>query len=388
MKADLDHCIRNILQFTKSHNRHRKAIAQATGESFNIFRVLGVGHLEVKTHSPLLADLLNPKGRHGQGAVFLDIFLAQLGISDFNSNKAYTYTERYIGKVTTTSGGQIDIVVEDGESRILIENKIYAGDQPDQLIRYRNYDHKAHLFYLTLDGRNPDKIDPKIINCVCISYSFNILNWLRECRKEASCLPRVREILSHYITLIEELTHQSTTIQMNKELIEEFISNKENFNAFHTIRDAETAVKIALIEKMKGQIELMLIKHFPSLEFESHNLQERYGSFHFKSPILTEKNIKICFMFDRVDLKNMMYGFAKYDPVKPCLEEQHLREEMRKQNLKLQNSTEWWPAYVWFENPYFNWGNEAFEGIITEDFTKNLKNKLEILVSIADAVFA
>ena len=54
-----------LLRFTATQLRHADALNQATGEHFNIFQILRIGHLEVKTHSPILAELLNPKGRHG-----------------------------------------------------------------------------------------------------------------------------------------------------------------------------------------------------------------------------------------------------------------------------------------------------------------------------------
>jgi hypothetical protein len=75
--------VSELLRFTESHNHHTEALLRATGEQFNVFNILGIGHYEVKTHSPMLGELLNPKGRHGQGAMFLRLFLGQFGITDF-----------------------------------------------------------------------------------------------------------------------------------------------------------------------------------------------------------------------------------------------------------------------------------------------------------------
>jgi len=38
-----------------------------------------------------------------------------------------------------TKGGRIDIYIESNNKYIFIENKIYAEDQENQLLRYRNY---------------------------------------------------------------------------------------------------------------------------------------------------------------------------------------------------------------------------------------------------------
>ena len=56
------------------------ALASASGENFNVFTLLGREDDEVHTHSPILADLLNPKGTHGQRAVFARLFLERLEI--------------------------------------------------------------------------------------------------------------------------------------------------------------------------------------------------------------------------------------------------------------------------------------------------------------------
>jgi len=98
-------------------------LARATGEYFNIFNILRVGHLEVKTHSPILGSLLNPKGKHGQETTFLRLFLVQFKIDGFNAETAKMTLEYYIGPKTEKSGGRLDIVVSDGKGRrIIIEN--------------------------------------------------------------------------------------------------------------------------------------------------------------------------------------------------------------------------------------------------------------------------
>jgi len=45
-----------VVEITEAHRRHTQDLARATGEHFNVFQILGVGHLEVKTHSPILEN--------------------------------------------------------------------------------------------------------------------------------------------------------------------------------------------------------------------------------------------------------------------------------------------------------------------------------------------
>ena len=46
-------------------NKH-EGILKLSGENYNIFRILQMGSSEVRLHSAFIADLLNPKGNHGQ----------------------------------------------------------------------------------------------------------------------------------------------------------------------------------------------------------------------------------------------------------------------------------------------------------------------------------
>ena len=49
--------------------------AELTGENFNVFSILQMESAEVKTHSAIIAELLNPQGSHSQGTLFLKLFL-------------------------------------------------------------------------------------------------------------------------------------------------------------------------------------------------------------------------------------------------------------------------------------------------------------------------
>ena len=133
------------------------------GESFNIFNTIGLWSEEVRLHSALIGELLNPNGSHGASSLFLKAFLEVMGIEegylDYESCSP-KILERVIGSVTENEGGRIDIIIEDGKHAVIIENKIYAPDQKNQLLRYHNYGKKKfpkgyELLYLTLDGHDP-----------------------------------------------------------------------------------------------------------------------------------------------------------------------------------------------------------------------------------------
>jgi len=394
MNSEIERRASELLRFTKAHNRHRDSITKVTGEHFNIFRVLAVGHLEVRTHSPILADLLNPKGSHGQGEVFLDLFLDHFKIEGFNTKTATAISELYIGPVTEISGGRIDIVIQEAEAggktrRILIENKIYAADQENQLIRYRNFDKEAPLLYLTLSGDEPTNVSTeklKEINYQCISYSKDIRFWLLLCRKEAACLPGVREVISQYITLIEELTHQSTSIQMNAELINEITTDQDSLKAFHTLCDAAWSVKAILLDKLDIQLNKVADKIGVERGGKLEDLHVKWAEFGFLMPCLTDNNLYICFRFESSDFRDLNYGFATIKSDIVCHFEHQLRDRLSTA-CELYSSSIYWPAGAAFQSPYNNWGHQAFQGIVSGELSGLIKQKVEIMAQIARDIF-
>ena len=225
----------------------QKKIAAVTGENFNVFRILGMEASEVHTHSAFLGELLNPKGSHGQGCLFLKVFLALFSkstdrgsfaqqISGFHAESATLELEKYIGRIDAdfTEGGRIDVVLADKfGSQIFIENKIYAGDQKNQLLRYHKHDQKAALVYLTLDGKIPPKssLAEDAFEVRAISYQKDILEWLIQCRKEVAALPTVREAITQYIELVRFLTHQTASKTMKEEIKKLITKNPDYVDA-------------------------------------------------------------------------------------------------------------------------------------------------------------
>lgn len=223
------------------------------GENFNIFNTLGLRSNEVRLHSAFLAELLNPCGSHGMGGEFLSAFLGVVGLpTDYiNASKVDVnhIVERNIGFKTESSGGRIDIILEDRCNAIIIENKIYAADQENQLLRYFNYgkekfgrDHFC-LFYLTLDGHEPAETSVKEgVKYKCISYGNEILKWLDQCVRLAFNMPLIRETINQYINLIKQLTNKDMDTKQQSEMFEAMAKYPEAVaaifnNGFHSFRD-------------------------------------------------------------------------------------------------------------------------------------------------------
>lgn len=178
---------------------------------FNVFRLLGVADAEVTTHSALLADLLDPQGSHAQGHLFLDRFLkaCKAKFAGFPVPAGELTSSRWVvEKEKATSWGNLDLVVSCRSLGYLlvIENKIWAVEQPEQLKRY----------YEWMQGRRDRFLDQVLIYLTprgveshtgagCpyfpLSYRDNLKAWLEASLAEVRA-PRVRETLVQYLEVI------------------------------------------------------------------------------------------------------------------------------------------------------------------------------------------
>lgn len=187
---------------------------------FSIFDMLGQSSREL-THSAFIAQMLNPKGTHEVGALFLNIFLAHLPVKfDFLTDDADVEIEKDYGPKTGkgegSRGGRIDIFLRDSYGRIIaIENKIYATDQEDQLQRYSNSiseeSNEYLILYLTLDGRKPSNCSGTV-KYHQISYKHTIKRWLEDCQKALDATHPLHNIITQYMTTINTLISDQQVI--------------------------------------------------------------------------------------------------------------------------------------------------------------------------------
>jgi hypothetical protein len=199
--------------------REYTAVQQASKERFNVFDCLTRHHLE-ELHSNFLSYLLNPKESHDCGAGFLRSFLKGLSVNqelgqvlsaipDKEFELAHVERERFIAKDINDEGyGFIDIFIEMPSINIVIENKIFAHEQKDQIARYFGYCEKLQkknvILYLTLFGDKSRQANG--VTYYCVSYKNDIAGWLEECIAEykQKQIPVVYVGLAYYKELINQ----------------------------------------------------------------------------------------------------------------------------------------------------------------------------------------
>lgn len=260
MNNNVEKLLNEIGKLVVAQNERTKE-RYSHGELFNVFNILGLESNEVRLHSALLAELLRPNGMSGVGNAFQKAFLAILGLPENYIIDGKVSVELSIGTTTDTEGGRIDIIMEDGNHAIIIENKIYAQDQPAQLLRYTNfardnYPHGYRLLYLTLDGKEASDDSAQGCPYQCISYKNEISKWLEECARISFDRPLVRETIRQYINLIKQLTNQSMgTLEDNK--LVELVASPEHVAEYLMIINNQTAIENKIRFGFVTEIEKM-----------------------------------------------------------------------------------------------------------------------------------
>ena len=254
----------NLIDKVKLINEKYEKVLNAGEGRFNIFSILRNDHDEVNLHSKFIYELINPLGSHNQGDIFLKIFLKQMnieldGLEDVRVNREYKF---------------IDILIRTNNRAIIIENKIWAGDQDMQLKRYRDEminegftsknNKNIDIIYLTINGVNPqeyssDGVPKEIIKC--ISYSEDINEWLDDCIREAAKLPKLREALFQYQSLVLKITG-NTKMNENITDIKNVIVEGNNLQLAENIGmaliEAKVDIQYEFWEKLKASLNKSL----------------------------------------------------------------------------------------------------------------------------------
>ena len=225
------------------------------GKEFNVFYIQGIASDEVKV-CRFIRELLDPRGSHGQGTIFLKSFVKNVlkveeSFSDDEYSKAHVTREELID-----DSRRIDLVIRIKGRLFPIEVKVYAEDQDSQCFDYYKYavrkDHRTKIYYLTLDGHEPSDVSKQSLTTsqyVCVSFSDEILKWLDECIRAEEILQiySVKEVLIQFRSIIRDLTGRQKG-KLRMEIKEKIESSYKSVIAALQISNALADVKA---DKMK-----------------------------------------------------------------------------------------------------------------------------------------
>ena len=228
---------------------------------FNLLSIIEKDRDEAHVHSKVIYNLLSQDWGKKDKETFLTLFLKEIGIEDENIyDKNWEVTREKAFDLDTIKG-RLDFEIKSKDCIYIIEMKIDAGDQPEQLIRYQEFAKEQHkkykIFYLTLDGHNASKKsigeeenleENQKVEYTNISFKEEILNWLENCLKLVEGKENKLACINQYIASINKILGEKET--------------KIKDNILKSVKDIKTAITI--YEKLNDKLQVTL-ENFMSL---------------------------------------------------------------------------------------------------------------------------
>ena len=190
---------------------------------FNLLSIIEKDRDEAHIHSKIIYNLLSQNWGKKDKETFLTLFLKEIGIEDENIyDKNWEVTREKAFDLDTIKG-RLDFEIKSKDCIYIIEMKIDAGDQPEQLIRYQKFAKEQHkkykIFYLTLDGHNAskksvgeeDSEEIKKVEYTNISFKEEILNWLEKCLDLVKGKENKSTCINQYIASINKILGEKNT---------------------------------------------------------------------------------------------------------------------------------------------------------------------------------
>ena len=164
----------------------------------------------------------------------------------------------------------IDLLITNARGQaIVIENKIWAADQKQQLQRYfrtvTRLGLEPTLVYLTLHGHEPSDDSRGDHEVFSLSYRRSLIPWLQRCQERACAEPALRESVAQYIELIRTLCGEGGREFMNE--LKNFLQKEGNLVLASTLGDAAKEAWLDLLlnywDGVRAEVEPAIGVHDP-----------------------------------------------------------------------------------------------------------------------------
>lgn len=229
--------------------------------------------------SAVLAFLLNPEEKHGQGDLLLNAFLKHMKLHSFLGYDRIKITTE---KTLNHSKRRYDIFIEGFLNNelswvISIENKLRdAGDQKDQVKEYLEDLAKQHyakgqqycLIYLPPYEREPSEHSIKTEdlqvrlkeNRLKLLDAAGLITWLEDAPIFA---PKIQQFSEYFIQFLKEDILGET--MENNVLVNKILESIKSLDSALEIIAVENQVREALWEKLKQELSELCTRNYPDL---------------------------------------------------------------------------------------------------------------------------
>lgn len=431
---------KQLLQVESARDRNR---AEFEAHRFTVSNYLRKDEIGL---SRILGDLLNPSKEHGQGTLFLQILLAQLGITleRMLPDLVEVEFEKTINKQRRLDV-YLRIPTEESTFCLAIENKPFAGDSRNQIKDYLGYLDNTHrenflLLYLSGDGQSPSnwsygddrerfkkrfRVVPycfkpesasKRLESTIEFASCSVVSWIDACLEE--CKPeRLKWFLEDFKFYCEqEFGGQSVMSIESETLRTHLLSSRENFlvakrvaNVWPTIQsEVHEEFLRRLRDKLLQQIQYSALSEFNDIEIgykyqnksQTDNRlwmyrkswavykQERLSDSENRTSIRLESTNRVSFRY-RVSSPLHRDKMTQNERNRRQVLNEQLGKFPGKDSLKFDIG--WWPLIVEFDRTRKNWDSLTYElysenkiaqGELTDYYVSALLSLAEFAVPI------
>ena len=370
----------------------RSRFSAQLAPEFRIFDYLRTDEMGL---SRCIASLLDPKGRHGQGRVFLDALLKRVGsVSDWATN-----TDNCVVIMEKQANGQrrIDIYLDFQKDGIIgIENKPWAGDQGQQLADYAAYlEKEAGLkkwLLIYLSNRDPSKESigtsereeyEKSGHYVRLTYA-DLIKWLEECACKSKAT-NVRVFIEELAKIIRTSINGELDMSEEQEIKSIILKSTENLASAFQISNTINAVREELLKLLRIELESSLKCHAMVLDWNLEGSRKNIG-FNIQ---FGENPQKLClrFQFEESNLDGFFWGIARKDVLYSDPQVWAEVNKLMSANFASKESSKHWPWYSdrsedGFSAEFNNWTISAYPWMAILD-KKSENNLAEKITTIA-----
>ena len=360
----------------------RERYAKQLAPEFSVFNYI---YTDERMLSRIIADLLNPKGAHAQGNVFLKLFFEQFGLEQIWQEKELENAQKIqvepevLTDLIERKQRRIDILIkfENPEYFLGIENKPFAADQYKQLEDYAMQLHLScnqnqqnwHLVYLSGTGNEPAEysVDKNTLEVWHNNQQFTQINypeligWLKQCvahcqnQKVVNFLNEFQTYILNIFVGVRDMSEQDAVIKL-------VLESQKNIKAATELFLAKDVIQDSLVQKLCQQLEEACKgKEWP-LKGELNRTNKAAINIYFSDKpqqlcfklVLEEKNYGGCAIGLAIsDEKNADYYNADlWQNINAVM-----RNEFSSEKVEGGASNIWWPFWI-DQKDVWNWQNQ------------------------------
>ena len=289
---------------------------------FNLLSIIEKDRDEAHVHSKVIYSLLSQNWGKKDKETFLTLFLKEIGIEDENIyDKNWEVTREKAFDLDTIKG-RLDFEIKSKDCIYIIEMKIDAGDQPEQLIRYQEFAKEQHkkykIFYLTLDGHNASKKsigeeenleENQKVEYINISFKEEILNWLGNCLKLVEGKENKSACINQYIATVNEILGKEK-VKIKDNILKSSEDIKNAITIYKKLNESLQKVLESFFEELNKELNKKLKNKLkdiaPKLIYNKSYIEDYYN---FRLDTDVENWPGIFIILDKVKSKNFYFVF-------------------------------------------------------------------------------